>query len=291
MDAPLIDFNNAYVKFDWPNYESFKLDNDLFKMAGLNNNYISSDNTFSNWGLSPTFGVGNNLTFGGGLNKFGFTTPLFMNNLNGYGNYQKTEEELKKEKENKILEYKESLEEKTKEIAELETKKKGAKVPLEKEVSKIQDNKKVGWWNGAAHVGKGVLKTVTNMACDWEDGKAPKFNWKKAALTGAAIVGAGILCATGLGVVVVAAGVLGLVAGGAQAVKGGVDYVNAKTKKGKEKALEDIGEGVGTVAVAWLTKKFATGKKVANLTAELRSKSLSGSPDDVLAIDEASGIL
>lgn len=113
------------------------------------------------------------------------------------------------------------------------------------ETKKADDKEELGFWGKAKSFGKGATKLVTGMFCD-EKG----FSLKRTLITGATIVGAAVLCAA----VPVAAPILlgiGAVMGGYRLLQGASKASEAKTKEEKQKAWEDIGEGMATVAAAY----------------------------------------
>lgn len=118
-------------------------------------------------------------------------------------------------------------------------------------------------WDHAKSFGKGVVKSVTKAFTD-ENGK---FSWKQTFKTlgtavvvtaaAAAVVAAGICTAGVATAVIVGAGVA---MGGANIVKGAVNYSNANTYDEKLKAMEEMGEGTGEVTQAVIFKRGIKGQ-------------------------------
>lgn len=115
-----------------------------------------------------------------------------------------------------------------------------------------KDDGSVGFMGAMKNMGKGALKAVTGMFCD-ENG----FSLKRT-LTTAAVATAGVaLCVVTGGAAAPFLVGAGVVMGGAQVVKGGLNAATAKTDAQAEQAWQEVGSGTFAVAASAIGAKGA----------------------------------
>lgn len=225
----------------------------------------------------------NNFTGLGGFGDamdFGFSMPWGSSfGGNDYlekmqENYEKVQKEAEaKAKKAELKEKREAIRESRKAIKALAEENTRLEKTTKENKEKVESangtrSEKIGFMRGLFGFGKGLVKSVTGMFTD-EKGKFSPGKTLATVVTGVAV--AGICIATGGAAVpfFVAAGV-GM--GSLGVINGASKYSNAKTAAEKEKALETMGEGAGTIGLSLLGRlgKFRKPKmNVKNLVGEI----------------------
>lgn len=206
--------------------------------------------------MTPSYGVSipPSMAFPNfGMQSMNWFAPTTATGTDSYSKY------LEEQKNASIKKHQQEVEDNDKEMKKLEDEKAAKKAELDK-----SEDKKLTFGEGAGHVAKGLLKSVTSMFTDDKG----DFSLSKTLTTVAiGVVAVAADAATG-GALTPALLALGTIAGAGQVIKGAQDIDNAKTAEDKGKALEELGEGAGTIGLSIAGIKAAKAAKVAKAGAE-----------------------
>lgn len=238
-----------FPKFYFPNSaQNFGggFDTSMFNMPwnspwnnSLSNNILG--NSAESFDFSKMF---NNYSFGNGV------MPQYYPNFSPSGT---TAADDKKAREKDIKKINKDINAEIEKIEKVEKIKENNQQKLEKMTAeKNAKDEKLGFWNGVKSLGKGALKQLGNLIGDYDKDGKWKPTWGKVATT-AMFVGAGIgltMIPGGWVIAGLATAAFGLTSG-VQAVKGYANACSASTVEDKKHALEDMGEGIAGVGLAF----------------------------------------